>query len=478
MFMDRSGPCWRETRVRRLLGLLIALVVITLYVPAPALAQDSDWRERRTDRFAILYADGDISTAEQYAGFVDTIYDEVAAIFGHRTDTPVTLRLYPTLEHYYEVNPQARGMQGVVAHADFRHHEVVVIIEQTSAQTADEIQNNIRHELTHIVAAELSEDRLNVGFHEGIAQYVERPSRELEAKIRLLEDAHTEGRLLSWSDLDDRDIVYRDPQVSYPETLAVVAFLVERYSFAKLRDFLTITARSSGYRSALERTFGATPADLEQQWREWLPSYLEGGYRRNALTAYDLSQAQALLQQGRYAEAQAELEAAIEWLRTTNQADILEQAEALLEHSAAGQQAETLAGQARTALEQADYDRATELVVQAQRAYDELGDTHQRDVLANYAERAERGKRANTALNEAVALAEALQYPQARAVADRVAAEYIELGDRTRADQALSLRSFLDQRQSLLGTILVALGLLGIGASAVRRLTNREAEAW
>ena len=464
--------------MRRLTGLLLALLFIFAFAPVSALAQVSEWSEWRTERFAILYSSADEQTAAQYAQFVDSLYDEVAAIFGHRTGTPVTLRLYPSIERYYEVNPLARGLPGIVAHADFRRHEVVVIVPQTASQTPDEIQNNIRHELTHIVAAELSEDRLNVGFQEGLAQYVEHPSRELEAKIRLLRDNLDNSRLLPWSELDDRDAVYGNPEVSYPESLSVVAFLVEHYSFAKLRDFLTVSARSSGYRSALERAFGATPDDLEQQWGAWLPGYLAGGYRRNALTAYDLSRAEELLREGRYAESQIELEGAINWLRKTNQTTALQQAQALLERSSAGQAAEALASQSRAALEAADYVRAADLVAQARQAYAALEDTHQDAVLSAYAERAARGLHATVALDEAAALAEGLRYPQARAVADQAAAEFAGLGDRTRADQALALRAFLDQRQSLLGAALLLLGLGGIVASAMHRLRIREVEAW
>jgi hypothetical protein len=447
-------------------------------LPAAALAQESDWSERRTERFAILYTSGDESTTAQYAGFVDAIYDEVAAIFGHRTATPVTLRLYPSVDRYYEVNPLARGLPGIVAHADFRRHEVVVILPQTASQTPDEIQNNIRHELTHIVAAELSEDRLNVGFQEGLAQYIEHPSRELEAKIRLLKREAAEDRLLPWSELDDRSAVYSNPEIGYPESLSVVSFLIERYSFAKFRDFLTISARSSGYRSALERAFGATPDDLEQQWHAWLPGYLDGGYRRNVLTAYDLSHAQELLRQGRYADAQAELDDAISWLKTTNQTAVLQQAQDLLERSRAGQAADALAQDARAALEAADYTRATDLVAQARRAYAAIEDTRQDGVLSAYTERAERGLRAAATLDEAAALAERLSYPQARATADRAAAEFVALGDSARADQALALRALLDQRQSLAGILLLILGMGGVAASAVRRLMVREAEAW
>src|SRR3954465_2547525 len=249
-------------QLRRLSGLLAVLALVLLLVPGIAAAQESDWRERPTEHFAILYIDGDQATSERYAGFVDAIYDEVAAIFGHRTEVPITLRLYPSLARYQDANPLARGLAGVVAHADFRRHELVVVLPQTEGQTPGEVKNNIRHELTHLVAAELSDDRLNVGFQEGLAQYVERPAPELETRIRLLRRASDQDRLLSWSDLDDRDPVYQNPDVSYPESLSIAAFLVNRFTFAKMREFLTVTARSSGYRSALERTYGATPDEL------------------------------------------------------------------------------------------------------------------------------------------------------------------------------------------------------------------------
>jgi len=464
--------------LRRLIGLFAALALVLMLFPSGALAQESDWRERTTERFAILYVDGDQATADHYAGFVDAIYDEVAAIFGHKTATPVALRLYPTLERYQQINPLARGMSGIVAHADYRRHEVVVVLSQTQQQTPEEVQNNIRHELTHIVAAELSDDRLNVGFQEGLAQYAERPAPELETRIQLLQRAFDADQLLRWSDLDDRDTVYRNPEVSYPESLSMVAFLIERYSFAKMRDFLTVSARSSGYRSALERAYGVTPDELERQWRDWLPSYLASGYKRNALSAYDLSGAEAMLRQGRYADAKTDLETALEWLRTTDQTAVLQQAEDLLARSEDGLRAEQLAQGARAALAAADYDRAAELVVQARQAYAALEDSRQNGVLAAYAERAERGRAAADALNNALALARSLRYPQARAAADQAAAAYVALGDRAHADQALELRGFLDQRQTWLGAALLVLGILGVAGSAVRRLTVREAEAW
>jgi hypothetical protein len=468
--------------VRHLRLLVLLALALIVALPSGANAQSgsqAEWRERRTDRFAILYAPGGEATAEEYALFVDQVYDEVAAIFGHRAAVPVTLRLYPTLERYYESNPLARGMPGIVAHADFRRNEVVVIVPQTINQTPDEVQNNIRHELAHIVASELSGNRLNVGFHEGVAQYVERPAPELEAKIRLLRRALDDGTLLSWSALDDRDQVYGSPEIAYPQSLSVVAFLVDRYSFAKLREFLTVSARSSGYRSALERTYGASPSDLEGEWLAWLPSYIEGGYLRNALTAYDLSHIEAMLTEGRYEQAQKAIETAIDWLRTTSQLETLQRAEQLLRMSEMGLRADALALEARASLEAAEYDRALLLAGEAQAIYADLGDTRQDAALTAYVERARRGQQAAEIMRRATELAQTWQtYPQARLSADQAAAEYLALGDRERAQEALALREALAQRQTMFGGVLLAAGIGGVLLSLFRRVTVREAEAW
>lgn len=471
---------FKATRISPLIFLLVTLLALFV-APAGALAQVNEWRERSTEKFTILYEAGQETEADRYAGFVDDVYNEIATAFSFRTATPLTLRLYPTGEDYYLVNPIARNVPGVVAHADFMRRELVVIVERTRQQSEEEVRNNVRHELTHIVASDLSGNRLNTGFQEGIAQYVEKPAPELERKIEALRQAADQGRLLPWSAFEDRDQIYGAPEVAYPQSLAVVAFLVEREGFARLRELLTVTARSSGYRSALERVYGASPGALEAAWLQWLPEYLAGGYKHNALATYDLTYARNLVEQGNYAAAESELAQAMEWLNkntTTQPPEVVAAARALLEKADNGMQAERLAEAARLALESADYERAQQLVDRARSAYSEIGDTRNDAVLEIYSERVARGQYATDQLIQAGELARTLRLPQARAAADTAAAEFAALGDRQRLDNARALRRSLDERQRTIGIVLVIMGLFGISLSLVGRVFQRPAEVW
>jgi hypothetical protein len=472
-----------EILLRNLLRLVLLLLVLAPASIASgvstAAAQSDEWRQRDTHYFTILFIAGSEDQAERYAGFVDQVFDEITGAFGHRVATPISLRLYPDLERYYEANPRARGFPGVVAHADFRRNEVVVIVAQTAQQSEEEVFNNVRHELTHIIAADLSENRLGPGLHEGLAQYLEHPTPELDAKIDLLRTALSERNILPWSALDDRDLVYSNPEVSYPQSLSVIAFLAQRGTFAQLRDFLTVSASSSGYRSAMQRAFGASADDLEREWLDWLPGYLSGGYRGESTSGgYDLARAEELLRNGSYSAALQELEAAAAGLRSAGRDEEAARAEELIRRGRVGVAADELARQARDALVAADYVRAEQLAEEAGAAYRAIGDLRQEAVLAEYAERAGRGQRAAEQLAQAAAQAEALRYPQARSLADQAAAAYTELGNRDQAARALELRGFMDQRQILLGGILLLFGIGGAVFSIVHRLRTPDVEPW
>ncbi|MEM7346924.1 MAG: peptidase MA family metallohydrolase, partial [Chloroflexota bacterium] len=283
----------------------------------------------RTDKFIIVYAEEitkfrkpvtclcGVEEAEAYALFIDEIYNELATVFAVDLDLPVTLYLYPTEESYYEVNPLAEQLAGVIAHALNNRDEIAVALTRTEKLPEEVIVNNVRHEMTHLFASNLSAGNLTTGFQEGIAQYLEQPTDAASFDPAILALALDEGRLLTWAELDEAREVYSDPQVAYPQSLSIVSFLVDQYGFPSFLQFLEATAVEPGYRSALEQAYNVPADDLEQAWLAYLPDYFAGRWQINAIYAYDLTRVSQLVDQGAYTDAATELADIVTLLETT-----------------------------------------------------------------------------------------------------------------------------------------------------------------
>lgn len=179
---------------KKWLHLLVLPLLLFAWLGTPVQAQGPeeelpviDWRELETEHFLLVYAESiegvpqdacacGIEEAEFYAGFIDKVYTDLVAVFEVELETPINLRLFPTEETYYEVNPLAEQIPGLIAHALNNRAEIAIALPRTRPLTEEDIINNMRHEITHFFASLLSDSKLNTGFHEGIAQYLENPT--------------------------------------------------------------------------------------------------------------------------------------------------------------------------------------------------------------------------------------------------------------------------------------------------------------
>ena len=122
--------------LRRIVALLL-LAALTL--PAATAAQPLQWNERQTTYIAVLYPAGSEAEAERYIAFADQIYTEITTAVGYKPAPPLTLRIYPTMEIYRQVNPLAQSLEGIVAHAHTGRREISIAVPQTVGQTDEEI---------------------------------------------------------------------------------------------------------------------------------------------------------------------------------------------------------------------------------------------------------------------------------------------------------------------------------------------------
>ncbi len=452
-----------------LLGLLLAVVIGADGV----LAQEPTWRERRTANFAILYPDGVETIAEEYAAFVDGVYDEISAIFSYPAPTPVILRIYPTMELYERINPLAAQIPGVVAHAHTGRREISVALPQTAGQSQEQIVNNVRHELTHIIAADLSGNKLTTAFQEGIAQYVEHPGPELDAKMRFMRQVIDQGRLLPWSELNRPGVAYSDPMVSYPQSYTMVAFLIQRDGMATFRRFMEASRTSSGYRAALEAAYGVSADQLEREWRAQLDAFVDGGYRDRAMGAFDLSQAKALIARGEYEAAIADLEAMTASLSRAGDAALAAEAEALLARASDGLRAQQLATEAKDALTRGEYEAAERAATEASALLEQLEQPRRREVVETYRELAAAGIAAQENLAQAHADLQTLHVSRARERLIEAYQTFTRLGDEDRATLTRIALRRMQRTETLAAVGLTILASLVLGWNVQRRINER-----
>lgn len=472
-------------------AVLLLPILFLMWLPGPAQAQEPnnsqeiiDWQELKTEKFIIVYADSvsgrrifdcecGVEQAQRYADFIDQVYNDLVAVFGVELTTPINLRLFPTEESYYEVNPLARQLTGVIAHALNSRDEIAVALPRTKRLTEDDIVNNMRHELTHFFASYLSDGKLKAGFQEGIAQYLEKPTERSDYDPAILEQAFEQQRLLTWSEMDEAQAVYSDPQVAYPQSLSVVSFLIDRYGLPTFLDFLRAAATEPGFRSALQTAYSKSADQLEQEWLAYLPEYFDGRWQVNAIYAYDLSRVTELVNKAAYTDAAAELTEIIGLLESTSQTDTLTEAEALLARAHQGQAAGALADESRQALQNGDYPLAVGKGNSAIEAYEALGYRERIPEIQVYIHRAELGQSALDQLGRGERLLDSFRFLEAENQLQQATVMLQSLGNQTGAQQGQALLLKLAWQQSLLAYLLLAVGGTILVFNGLRRLINR-----
>src|SRR5215217_5341374 len=302
----RRGHWYTTSRKRPLkapiTGLLafIALVVLagqSLVVSAAELPQ----QERRAGPLIVRYVGADDAAGQAefawYASAVEQAYKDVQDVFAvalKETQTPVrseiVVTVYGTDAAYAEANPTAGQEEGVLGHAQPSEGTIGVAASRLRDKTEGFRRDAIRHELTHVVLGDLSNQRLPIGFQEGIAQYLERDIDQRQRFANVVRRGQEANQLLHFADLNRQRSFLSAAGLTYPQSYSMVVFLAERYGFGKVIQFVSATRDVKTLDEAVRQVFGRSLTELEADWRDFLPGYLDRGWARNDLDLWTLEQ--------------------------------------------------------------------------------------------------------------------------------------------------------------------------------------------
>jgi hypothetical protein len=404
--------------------------------------------------------------------------ESVTALLGADPVAGLTLHIYATEAEYTRANPMAGFHPGILAHVNPESKEMGVAVERLRQAAPELARESFRHEMTHVVLGELSNQNLPIGFQEGFAQYNEMSSsrgHDVATALQATQDAG--DSFLSLRDLNDTSTFRRNLDTAYPQSYAVMAFLLDRFGIGPFAYFLQTLHYNIAYEDALYMAYSVPIEELDQQWREYLPQFLKEGWQTNILQANDLSAGIALYDAGRFKEAGEQFARSERLFTDLGRHTEAEEAADRRERAEQAEKASDLATNARQSLEKHDYAAAERYAEQAKQDFIVLDLPRYRDRAQATSQLARQGTDAVALLQAAQSHKQSFNLSMAQREAQQAGDVLAQLGDGPRVAQANAILSDMWLWQRMAGLAVLAVGLLCVivGALAALRARRRRA---
>ena len=135
----------------------------------------------------------------------------------------------------------------------------------------------VDHELTHVVVNQIIYNPYNdipFWLNEGLAVHIQFFGAVLPSQFTMpLSAAVTGNSLITVRSLSDPFSAYPDKaNLSYAESVSIVAYLINQYGSNKMNQLLDTFQQGSSYDGALQTIYGFNMDGLFTQWKAWLSS--------------------------------------------------------------------------------------------------------------------------------------------------------------------------------------------------------------
>ena len=134
------------------------------------------------------------------------------------------------------------------------------------------------HEYTHALVYDLTKGQCPTWMNEGLAEYEGRTQQA--GSVARLARAYDTQRWIPWTELSahiSTSLPAEEVALAYEESYSIVAYLVKRYGFWRIRRILKAIAEGRSWDAALGEETRLTLDRLEANWRDWLPEWFAGG---------------------------------------------------------------------------------------------------------------------------------------------------------------------------------------------------------
>lgn len=196
---------------------------------------------------------------------LNAAYLKVGSDFAFHPKRPVTVKIYSRaqLAAIGDVPPWVMGL----------FDGKLRLIDERLNGGPRALRRSIFHEYTHAVVHFLGRESVPSWLHEGLAQLQEPDNPIAQRDIHYVAVRVRIGKTVSLEELAKpfrRDAPRDEMPLIYLQSKLVVSYLLEIHGWEKMRFLLHETGRLDDFDKAFATTFGVTPPEMEEAWKQWI----------------------------------------------------------------------------------------------------------------------------------------------------------------------------------------------------------------
>lgn len=226
---------------------------------------DEDWTIVTTAEAEVYWSDADTDDADAVVDAVTRTLAIMQERFDVATERPIRVVLYRNQNTFADaLPPGSADWIGGQAHT-----ELDIFVAHLIPGSTGEIRRLVPHEIAHLALAQATDNPWTSPpqwLDEGLAVYLQ--EQEDERLPEVLDDAIDDGRLIPLAALQSEFPWDTDRALlSYAESWSVVDYLIATYGDDGLTRLIDAIADGETHEAALQRAFGITLEQLDQEWK-------------------------------------------------------------------------------------------------------------------------------------------------------------------------------------------------------------------
>lgn len=223
-----------------------------------------------TEHFVVKYdAQRDPGMGPFVAGYMEDIYGDVTGDYETPIDGKTIIEIFPT-HRAFGVRITGKPWIHTVGAATGR---VIALASprDTGSINPYNLARVLKHEFTHTVTLEATQNRIPHWLTEGLAVYQEDAPRSF-TWYELLADATRRGRLFTLESIDWGFIRPRRPndrQMAYAQSEWMVQYIVDRFGYDVINEMLGLFHRGDTLSRVFQEELGVTVDAFDGEFEEW-----------------------------------------------------------------------------------------------------------------------------------------------------------------------------------------------------------------